>query len=234
MLSEENAKKLLSHSVLGGYAVSYASYPTMVFTQGGKQFGAKKIEGEWIYSKTNATQSEKKINESFDETVVLPQGEKFNFSFSIEPDFCSVTLQNDKGEILFSGSPEEMEMITMEKDSTLSLVAKCDWYEDNHEEYHGSLTYTVDVFYDIQAKGSLDRQSVYPGELITVTVLNSSSEDIVVTSTFATGQIQKMKEDGIWSILVPVSENAVAGEFSLMIMGQDIEETYPVVISPVA
>ncbi|MBR5295981.1 MAG: hypothetical protein IKU24_05270, partial [Clostridia bacterium] len=34
LLSEENATKLLSNSTLGGYAISYASYPTLVFTQG--------------------------------------------------------------------------------------------------------------------------------------------------------------------------------------------------------
>ncbi len=234
LLPEDSARKLLAHPVLGGFAVSYASYPTMTFTQGGKTFGAKSVLGQWFYSKANDTESDEKIDEKKEETVILPQGEDLNFSFSIAPDYCSITLQNEKGEILFSGAPEEIEPVVMEKDTTLSLVAKCDWYEDNHEEYHGSLTYTFDIFYDIPTACSVDRQSVYPGEMITLTVLNSSSNDIVVTPTFAAGHIQKVKDDNAWSILIPVSENATAGEFSMMVMGLDVEETFSVTVNPLS
>ncbi len=234
LLPEKSASKLLSHRALGGYAVSYASYPTMIFTQGGKKFGAKEIDGEWTYSKMDKGESAEFVKEKSDETVVLPQGENLNFSFSIEPDFCSITLQNEKGEIMYSGAPDGLEPVVMEKDTTLSLTAKCDWYEDNHEEYYGSLTYTFDIFYDIPTSCSLDRQSANPGEMITLTVSNSSSDDIVVTPTFAVGQIQKVNTDGVWQILIPVAETATPGEFSMMIMGLDVEETFSVTINPAA
>ena len=73
-----------------------------------------------------------------------------------------------------------------------------------------------------------------PGEIITLTVSNSSGEDIVVTTTFAAGQIQKLKTDGVWSILIPVSETATAGEFSMMVMALDEEETFPITIAPLS
>jgi len=234
LLPEKTASKLLSHKALGGYAVSYASYPTMTFTQGGKNFGAKEISGEWTYEKMDKGESAEIIKEKSDAVVILPQGENLNFAFSIDPDFCSITLQNEKGEIMYSGDPAGLTPVTMEKDTTLSLVAKCDWYEDNHEEYYGSLTYTFDIFYDIPTSCTLDRQGAAPGEMITLTVSNSSSEDIVVTTTFAAGQIQKLKTDGVWQVLIPIAETATAGEFSMMVMGLDVEETFPITIAPLS
>ncbi len=231
LIPEEEATALLAHSLITGNAVSYASYPTLEFSQGGKDYGAKKTEGNWTYAKANETKSYKDIFEKADELVILPQGEKLNFKFSLEPDFCSVTLQNEKGEILYSGDPEEMERIDLETDASLSLVAKCDWYQENHEEYFGTLTYVFDIFYDVPTLCSIDRQTVSPGESFIVTIEHSSSETVAVLPTFATEKIQQVKQDGAWTITVPVSVTATFGEYDITLMGSDVEETFKITIS---
>ncbi|MBQ3075164.1 MAG: hypothetical protein IJC26_03760 [Clostridia bacterium] len=230
LIPEEEAAKLLAHPLVTGYAVSYASYPTLEFTQGGETYGARKVEGNWTYAKTNETKSYKDVSEKNEEKVILPQGEQLNFKFSLEPDFCSISLQNEKGEILFSGDPKEMKLLALETDTPLTLVAKCDWYQDEHEEYFGTLTYFYDVFYDVPSLCSIDRQTVSPGESIVLTVEHSSSETIAAVPSFSTEKITQEKVDGVWTITVPVSPTATAGDYDIMLMGSDVEETYTVTI----
>ena len=231
LIPQEEAARLLAHPLVTGYAVSYASYPALEFVQGdGQAYGPKKIEGHWTYAKANETKSYQEVHEKAQSKVILPQGEELNFHFSIEPDFCSITLRNEKGELLFSGDPKEMERLALETDGLLSLVAKCDWYQEEHEEYYGTLTYSFDVFYDVPTEAGIDRQTVSPGEEIVVTVEHSSSDSIAVVPSFSAGKIRQKKEDGVWTIVIPVSDNATDGEYSVTVMGSDVEENYTVTI----
>lgn len=230
LIPEAEAKALLAHPLVGTFAVSYATYPTLQFRQGAETYGACEIRGEWTHAKTGEKASTQKVNETGTERVILTHGDELDFSFSLDPDFCSVTLQNEKGEILYSGAPESMEKIVMEEDTPLSLTVKCDWYEEKHESYYGSLTYTFDVFYDVPTECILDRTTASQGQLISLTVKHSSSQTIAVSATFATDKIQQVKSDGTWSILIPVAADATAGEYSLMIMGSDVEKTFPITI----
>ena len=166
--------------------------------------------------------------------MILPQGEELTFNFSLEPDFCSVTLQNEKGEILHSGDPKEMQMITLETDTMLSMTVKCDWYQEAHEEYYGTLTYTFDILYDVPAACSIDRQTVSPGEVITITVEHSSSEEIAVVPSFSAGKVTQEKTEGVWTIQVPVSDDAAEGEYTITVMGSDVEENYSVTVLAIA
>ncbi len=230
LIPQEEAATLLAHPLVTGYAVSYATYPTLEFNQGGETYGAKKIQGNWTYAKANETKSYKDISEKADQKVILPQGEELNFKFSLQPDFCSVTLQNEKGEILYSGDPEEMAPLALETDASLSLVVKCDWYQEEHAEYFGTLTYSYDVFYDVPTLCSIDRQTVSPGEEITITVEHSSSETIAALPGFPADRIRQAKVDGTWTITVPVSTTASSGEYDIMLMGSDVEETFKITI----
>lgn len=230
LIPDAEASALLAHPLVTGYAVSYAAYPTLEFEQSGGTCGAKKIEGNWTYAKANESKSYQDVSERADQMVVLPHGEALNFKFSLEPDFCIITLQNEKGEILYSGDPAEMDPLVLETDTSLTLSAKCDWYQENHPEYFGTLTYTFSIFYDVPTLCSIDRQTVSPGEDITITVQHASSESIAVVPSFAAEKIRQAKVDGVWTITVPVSATASAGEYDVMLMGSDVEETYKITI----
>ena len=230
LIPVEDATALLTHPLITGYAVSYAAFPSLEFSQGGKLYGAKEIEGQWTYAKANETKSFQNVSEKADQKVILPQGEDLNFKFSLEPDFCSITLQNEKGQILHSGDPKEMAALALETDASLTLVVKCDWYQEKHEEYYGSLTYTYDVFYDVPTLCSVNRQTVSPGEEILLTVEHSSSETIAAVPSFSAEKITQSKTDGTWTITIPVSATASAGEYDLMVMGSDVEETFKITI----
>ncbi len=234
LVPAEEAAKLLAHPMVTGYAVSYAVYPTLEFSQGGKTYGAKLIEGNWTYAKANETKSYKDISEKFENIVTLPQGENLNFKFSLEPDFCSITLQNEKGEILHSGDPKEMELITLETDAILSMTVKCDWYQEAHEEYFGTITYTFDIHYDVPTQSNIDRQTVSPGEMVVITIEHSTTKELAVVPSFSAGKIEQENVDGVWTVQVPVADDAVAGEYTITVVGSDVEENYTVTILPTA
>lgn len=234
LIPEEVATDLLAHPLVGKFAVSYASYPTLTFTQGGKTFGPAETRGNWIYAKTNETESAKKVVDQTDEVVILPQGEALSFQYSLIPDFVSVMLTKENGEVIFNGKAEEMPPISMETDANLVLTVQADWYQENHQEYHGSITYTFHIFYDIPTSVSLDKVTATPGETVLVTVKNSSSEQIAVSATFKTEKVRPQKSSGVWSIEVLLSPDAVPGDYSIMIMGSDVETTIPfTVVAPV-
>lgn len=233
LLDEEDAEKLLAHPLVGGFAVSYAARPTLTFYQGGQTFFATAVEGEWSYQKANERAERSKVNEKSENRVILPQGEKLNFRFSLNPDFCKVLLQDEKGDVLFTGKPEEMPLIERGSDESLTLTVTADWYEDQHAEYHGSLTYTYQIFYDIPTSLALDRTEVSPGENITLTVSNTSSTSLAVTPNFS-AQIQKIPTDHGFVVLIPVSESVAPREYSILVMGSDVEETLSVRVVPKA
>ena len=61
--------------------------------------------------------------------------------------YCTM-LTKENGEVIFNGKAEEMPPVSMETDANLVLTVQADWYKENHEEYHGSITYTFHIFYD--------------------------------------------------------------------------------------
>lgn len=230
LIPEKKAEKLLAHSRIVGSAVTYAAVPTLEFVQGGEIYGAKKIEGEWTYINHSGKEETRELSEKAENTVILPQGENFDFKFSMKPEFCSVTLQNEKGELLYSGDPEDMKVVELETDTKLSMVVQCDWYKEKHETYYGSIAYSYDVFYDVPTLCSIDKKTASPGDVITITVEHASTETIEVVAYFTAGDIEKEKEDGVWTIQIPVAENASSGESEIVLMGKDVKETFKVTI----
>ncbi len=229
VLPQEKAQELLLHPLIGGFAVSYAARPTMSFTQGGETFFACAVEGEWYHAKANTKAEKEKVSEKSENSVVLPQGEAWQYAFSIEPDYVSVILKN-KDTVMYSGAPEEMPIPTLEQDTELTLLVKAEWYEETTAEYHGSLEYEFAVFYDIPTLCQVDKSQVKSGDLITLTVKHSASESIAVSATFATKDIQQVKKDDGISILIMVAETATAGDFEINVLGSDVDTKIPITI----
>ena len=237
LFSPETAKELQSHRLLENYALSFAEYPSVTLRHGAKEYGALEIEGSWDYTRADGEKAKQKISEKTKNTAVLPQGGKIELAFSIQPDYCSVLLSKKDvkdGELLYSGVYEEMPLIHMEKDTLLTMTVSCDWYEKEGGAYHGSIAYTFDVFYDIPTLCSLDRKEVRPGETLLLTVTHSSSEQLAVNPTFASENVEVKREGELWIATIPVSANATAGSFSVMVMGSDVEENLEVTVLPSA
>jgi hypothetical protein len=202
------------------------------FSQGGKQYGASLVTGEWTYVRTDDTVSTHSIREEQEETVILPQGENFVPVFSIAPDSASFLLTGE-GFKTVSGPLSELNLTPPEKDTYLTLVIHCKWSEENHEAYYGVLEYTFHVFYDIPTHCSIDGSQGKAGESFIVRVAHSSAPVLAVTPTFTTAdQVRMTKEEDGWLVTVPIPVGATPGEYSILLMGSDVEYRFSVEILP--
>ena len=234
LVPQDMAEELLMHPMIGSFAVSYAAYPELTMTQGGKTFSASHIKGEWTYAKANATTSAKVVDAKNESTVTLPQGEHPEIAFPIQPDFCSVILKTESDELLYTGTPEEIPTPNLSVDTSLLLIVTCDWFEESHSEYHGKLEYTFRIFYDVPALCTVDRTTASPGEAFVVTVTNSSSESHAFTPTFAAGKAEVTREGTVTTARIPISENATLGEYTIKVLGSDVEKELTVTLVPTA
>ena len=230
LFPQEVARELQSHRLLENYALSFAEVPSPVLVQGGKEYAAAKTEGEWHYVRADGKNASHTFSESADVTAVLPQGEALTLRFSIEPDYCGVLLSVKDGELLYSGVYAEMPVVHRDFDTELTMTVTCDWYEKEGVSFHGSMTYTFPVFYDIPTLCTLEQDSAAPGGAFVLTVSHSSSLQLAVNATFAAGEVKLVKQGGAWTATIPVSENAVPGSYSLMVMGSDVDQTIPVTV----
>ncbi len=234
LIPQEEAEKLLTHPMIGGFAVSYAAYPEITMNQGGKSFSASHIKGEWTYAKANATTSAKVVDVEKESTVILPQGERPALVFPIQPDFCSVILKTEADELVFTGAPEEIPTPNLSCDTSLTMIVSCDWFEESHSEYHGKLEYTFGIFYDVPALCTVDRITASPGEAFVVTVTNSSSLSHAFTATFAAGKVEVTREGTVTTARIPISESAPLGEYTIKVLGSDVEKELAVTLVPPA
>ncbi len=234
LFSAQTAKTLQGHPLLGGYGLSFSDCPTVSVINQEVEYKGEKVKGEWNYIDSDGKEKNDKISLSGESKAVLSRGEDLCLQFSIQPDYCGILLLNEKGEILYSGPYDEIKPIDLEKDSNLTLSVTCDWYEDKERSYHGSLEYEFHLFYDLKTECELSTTVLAPGEELVVRVLHSSSPQIAVTPAFSTDGVKVKKIGDVWEATVTVSSAAKEGESSVMVMGSDIDEAFPVTILPAA
>ncbi len=232
LFPKEMARRLQGHKLLGDYALSFAEYPEVSVSGVEESFSSSKTEGQWHYVNADGEKVVQKVSQSKESRAILPQGEKLNLAFSMVPDYCSVLLTGGEGEVLYSGVYEEMQMFHLDRDTKLALSVSCDWYENEKTDYHGSLTYTFDLFYDVPTLCTVDQNQAQPGEVFTVTVAHSSSPTPAVMASFPHGEIVLTEENGVFVAKIPVLDTAAPGEFSITVMGSDVDATLDVSILP--
>ena len=134
---------------------------------------------------------------------------------------------------LFFGNYSEMGEIRLEKEENLSCTVSCRWYQSEGADYFGDLTYSFWVFYDIPASCTSEKSEAKPGESFLLTVKHSQSTEIAVGLSFAGNfQVSGADSEGVRTILVTVGEQALPGQFSVMIWGSDLEISVPVTVLP--
>lgn len=229
LIPKATAAELLAHPLLGRFAYSYASVPLLQIKKAdGTLFDPAATEGEWSYLAGDGTKKQNAVKEATDAVATLPKGEALVLEPSLKPDYCTVLLTAEDGRILYDGTPERMELLDLSVDQFLTLSVTCDWYEDSHEDYYGSLRYTFRVFYDVPTLCKPVSNEVAPGESVVVEVFHSSADSIAVTATLPTGGVTTEKKGDGWLVTIPVLETAPAGEYTITLLGSDVDESLTV------
>jgi len=230
LLREKEATQILSHRVIYSFAISFAERPTLTLKQGGVSFDPSLVSGEWTLKKTDGSFQTGSVREEKKSVVILPAREAFCPVFSIEPSSCAFVLTG-AGLKTVSGPLSELKTPELDRDTHLTLVLTCTWAEGQSEDYHGNLEYTFDIFYDVPTEYQLDKESVAKGGFFTIRVMHTTSEQVAVTPTFFAGQIQTQKSEDGYLITVSVPESVLPGQYSILLMGSDIEKSLTVNIT---
>ncbi len=230
-IPREEAEPLLLQSAIYARVMPYVQVPEAALQVEGKAYGAAKVSGEWIHRKADGSEDVQEIAEEPGESAALPAGSTFEAVLNLEPDFCSVRILSEKGDILYSGSLEELTPLKLEDEQHLQVFLNCDWYVRDDRAYHGSLEYEFDTFYDQPVTHALSGTEMQPGGTFELTLQFSQSETIAVTATFASGEIQETVSGGSRSFQIPVAGDAVPGEYAILVMGSDVELNLAVTIT---
>ena len=224
LLPETVAHELLIHPRITALAMSYAAPPTCALATGGEEeTPTGTYHGEWVYAKVDGTLTTLTVAETGEKAAALPadpqNGASPAFTFSLEPDFCRVRILNEKGEMLYSGAPEEMEPLFYEEDTPLQVTVFAEWHESEQKNYHGSLEYEFDMLYDVPTQVTLVNREAHPGEAFEIRIAHSSAAEVGVTATFQKGDVTCLRQGRELVISVPVAEEVAPGAYSILLQG---------------
>ena len=228
LIAPEKAQELLVHPRITGLAMSFATPPTCALSVNGVPTDT--YAGEWIYTKVDGNLTTVSPQETGEQNAVLPAGEALAFSFSLQPDFVRIRVADEKDAVLFAGDPDEMELLSFEDDTTLSVSVSAEWYEAEGKSYRGNITYEFTVLYDVPSLCTLSREAVLPGEAFEIRVLHSDADELAVTATFQAGEITQYREGKELVIRVPVVPGVSPNDYEIVLLGVDVDETFPVTI----
>ena len=234
LIPESKAQELLIHPQITALAMSFASPPVCSLSARGVETPTYTYTGEWTYTKVDGTQATIELVEAGDQTAVLPadenQGDPLAFTFSLEPDYCSIRVLDEKGNMIYSGDTGDMDPLSYEEDTDLKVSVFAEWHQADNKNYKGSITYEFDVRYDVETICALTREAVRPGESFEIRVAHSSADEVGVTATFLTENVTQTKEGKEIVVRVPVAPGVTAGSYEIILMGADVETTLKVTV----
>lgn len=230
LIAPEKAETLLIHPRITGLAMSFAAPPVCSLSAGGKETPTAVYTGEWTYTKVDGNLTTLALAETGARDAVLPAGEALAFSFSLQPDFVSIRVIGEKGNTLFSGDPAEMELLSFEEDTSLSVTVSAEWYGSEERSYRGNISYEFAVLYDVPSLCVLSQRTLLPGESFEIRILYSAADTVAVTATFQAGEVTQVREGKELVIRVPVDAAVTPNDYEIVLLGVDVDETFPVTI----
>lgn len=106
-------------------------------------------------------------------------------TFDKEPDYILATIKDKDGEILFDGSPKDIDNnVLFGSNTTYSVSVVAKWYENAEKKCYGEAEYDFSLIVKAPAVFYLNESSVEPGQFVVVTAKNvEDSTKITFTST---------------------------------------------------
>ena len=233
-IRQEEAQAILNLEPVYARVMEFVSRPEASLTlQNGSSLPAKSCEGSWIHVSFDGSKEEEAVSVvSEEKTPSLPSDELFEVTMPLKPDYANMRILDESGSQLWSGKPEEFRVLPISTEQVFTVLLDCDWYENRARAYQGHLEFVFELFYDRPVTHSVSADALRPGKTLTITLSHTQSENISVTCTFPAGEIRETKDGYERKFEIPVSEEASAGEFAVLILGTDVDLNLPVTILP--
>lgn len=226
LIDSDLAKELRENALLGDAALSYSDYPSLKIHSSHGEFLSSGVSGTWKYRNGDGQWSSVAVSEQRNTTATVAPDAKPDLVFSHEPDYIRAILTDEKGQILFSDEWKNLGPFGLTEDAHLHLQLTCDWFEDNalHSEYHGTIVYECDLYYDVPTVCTLSRGEALPGETIVLTTSHCITAP-VITASFSYESIRTEKVEDRYETTIILSGTALPGKYTVTVMGSEVDET---------
>lgn len=214
-ISEDDAKQFIT-SVYAESLYDDSTIPTLTLSH---EYNVTPDKAVWQYKNYTGDYVDRDVSEivnSAVETYDLEGG--LDLSFSHDPDYCSVTVTDNAGEVLYEDTLANLSAFKLgtTKEVTVSVVAK--WYEDPSRSFCGELDFTFGSVVTAPAEFYLGLTEVDAGKFTAITALNvTRPEKIIFTSTLpATPSITFYDAgDNKAVALLPIDADCPSGLYTL-------------------
>lgn len=170
----------------------------------------KNYTGDYVLSDTSALVTAEV------ESYSLEGG--FELTFDQEPDYFSLSIQDDKGNTLYDGMYADLNTsFSFDANTTLHVSVSAQWYDDPQRSYSGELSYQFNSLVTAPAEFYLGMDSVKPGRFVAVTALNIiNPEKVQFSCEPSIGFTPTFYMEGDYAVaLIPISPDATAGDYAM-------------------
>lgn len=139
-------------------------------------------EATWSYLKQNGQVflSNSPLEKSTDVTYNISGA--INLHFYDVPDACTAQIFDEKGEIIYSGTLDELAFVKPQTDTLLRAKVSATWNSKDGRSSYGQATYTFNIVLGNKAEFSVSKSKVTAGDFVIVSVKNAQSIAKVIYS----------------------------------------------------
>lgn len=146
---------------------------------------------DWNYSLTDGSVEKAKNFKSTEDILTYRITGAIAFDFSRKPSKCNFEVKRASGDVIFSGSPENLHTLTAKDGEELWITAKAEWDEDSAHGSYGKQSYEFKIICTKPSSFNLNTTTASGGDFIFITVTDVYAlESIIynITDTSALGR----------------------------------------------
>ena len=140
-----------------------------------------------------------------------------NFSFDIEPDYCSVQIRDENDNLIYDDMYSALGGFDVSSTQTLVISVVAKWYEDPARSFCGELDYSFESVVTAPAEFYVADTTVEAGKFTALTALNVTKPELIeFTSTIETDPKPVFyKADGYSVAFLPIDMTTPSGLYTL-------------------
>lgn len=166
------------------------------------------------------------------EYVIKNYGGPSSIFFTKEPDEYTVTVKEESGDVIFTGDSYTFAEFVIDRTKTVCIEIKATWYQASDKSYYGNASYSFNAYVLADPVFELSASETQPGSAVLLSCVNIPVEtEITARITPELCDVKLYRDGANVYTFIPVSYNAVPGDYTLKITYGDKVENIPLTVS---
>ena len=165
-------------------ALYEASTPPALITGNGEEVFPSKVD-LWQYRRVDGKLIKSKSTLTVSQVLTYKIGGAINLAFEKMPDECVVSISDANGNLIHSGSLDDLSTIPVNKGEVLTAHVEAKWNENEQSDFCGALSYDFYIVVGDRAEFSVSSNEIYPGQFVVISVTNVDDVSKIIYSSKA-------------------------------------------------